>query len=70
MIVAYRRPDLRAGRNLMAKLFDSLNHGVPAALSELEVAGAAKRGSRAERDDHGGRTVGVRRDQLDSAVAS
>lgn len=26
MIVAYRRPDLRAGRNLMAKLFDSLNH--------------------------------------------
>jgi hypothetical protein len=34
MIAAYRESDRARGRELMAKLIESLNHGVPAALTE------------------------------------
>ena len=39
MIAAYRDPDRATGRELMAKLIDSLSHGVPAALTELITLG-------------------------------
>jgi len=39
MIAAYREPDRTRGRELMAKLIDSLSHGVPAALSEVITLG-------------------------------
>jgi transposase len=39
MIGAYRHEDRRRGRELMAKLIDSVSHGVPAALSEVITLG-------------------------------
>src|SRR4051794_32783486 len=39
MIGAYREPDRRRGRQLMASLTDSLAHAVPAALSEIVTLG-------------------------------
>ena len=39
MIAAYREPDRRRGRQLMATLIDSLSHGVPAALTEVVTLG-------------------------------
>ena len=39
MIAAYREPDRTKGRDLMAKLIDSVSHGVPAALSEVVTLG-------------------------------
>jgi transposase len=39
MIGAYREPDRRRGRQLMASLIDSLSHAVPAALVEVVTLG-------------------------------
>jgi hypothetical protein len=39
MIAAYREPDQTKGRDLMAKLIDSVSHGVPAVLSEPSHSG-------------------------------
>ena len=39
MIAAYREPDRTQGRALMAKLIESVSHGVPAALSEVTTLG-------------------------------
>jgi transposase len=39
MIAAYREPDRARGRALMAKLIESVSHGVPAALSEVTTLG-------------------------------
>jgi len=39
MIAAYREPDRAKGRELMAKLIDSLSHGVPATLAEVITLG-------------------------------
>ncbi|MFT3854159.1 MAG: ISL3 family transposase [Ilumatobacteraceae bacterium] len=39
MIGAYREPDRRRGRQMMASLIDSLAHGVPAALAEVVTLG-------------------------------
>jgi transposase len=39
MIVAYREPDKRKGRELMARLIDNLSHGVPAELTEIITLG-------------------------------
>ena len=39
MITAYREPDRAKGRELMAKLIDSISHGVPAALIEVITLG-------------------------------
>jgi transposase len=39
MIVAYREPDKKKGRELMARLIDSLSHGVPAELTEIITLG-------------------------------
>jgi len=39
MITAYREPDRTRGRELMSTLIESVNHGVPAALSELRRLG-------------------------------
>jgi len=39
MIVAYREPDKNKGRELMARLIDSLSHGVPAELTEIITLG-------------------------------
>ena len=39
MIGAYREPDRRRGRQLMASLIESLAHGVPAALAEVVTLG-------------------------------
>ena len=39
MIGAYREPDRRRGRQLMASLIDSLAHAVPAALAEIVTLG-------------------------------
>ena len=39
MIAAYRDPDRKAGRALMAKLIQSLSSGVPAALTEVATLG-------------------------------
>jgi transposase len=39
MIAAYREPDKKKGRELMAKLIDSVTHGVPAELSEVITLG-------------------------------
>jgi transposase len=39
MIGAYREPDRRRGRQLMASLIDSLAHAVPAALAEVVTLG-------------------------------
>ena len=39
MIAAYREPDRRQGRQLMAKVIDSLSHGVPGALREVITLG-------------------------------
>ena len=39
MIAAYRHPDRAKGRVLMAKLIDSISHGVPATLSEIATLG-------------------------------
>jgi transposase len=39
MIAAYRHPDRKTGRELMAKLIDSVSHGVPDALGELVTLG-------------------------------
>jgi transposase len=39
MITAYREPDRARGRQLMAKLIDSVSHGVPEALTEIITLG-------------------------------
>ena len=39
MIVAYREPDRKKGRELMAAVIDSVSTGVPAALTELTTLG-------------------------------
>ncbi len=39
MIVAYRQPDRKKGHELMARLIDSLSHGVPAELTEVITLG-------------------------------
>ncbi len=39
MITAYREPDRKKGRELMAKLIDSVSHGVPRALNEIITLG-------------------------------
>jgi transposase len=39
MITAYREPDRTQGRELMRTLITSLNHGVPAALTEITTLG-------------------------------
>ena len=39
MIVAYREPGKTKGRELMARLIDSLSHGVPAELTEIITLG-------------------------------
>ena len=39
MVTAYREPDKKTGREAMAKLIETLSHGVPAALSELVTLG-------------------------------
>ncbi len=39
MISAYRHPDRKQGQTLLTKLIDSLNRGVPAALTELVTLG-------------------------------
>ncbi len=39
MITAYREPDRTRGGELMRKVIESLNHGVPGALSELITLG-------------------------------
>ena len=39
MIAAYREPDRRQGRELMAKLIESVSRGVPAALTEIITLG-------------------------------
>jgi transposase len=39
MIAAYREPDRKTGRELMAKLIDSVSHGVPKVLSEIITLG-------------------------------
>jgi transposase len=39
MIAAYREPDKKKGRELMARLIDSLSHGVPAELTEIITLG-------------------------------
>jgi transposase len=39
MIAAYREPDRRRGRERMARLIDSISHGVPAELTEVITLG-------------------------------
>ena len=39
MIAAYREPDRTRGRELMAKLIESISHGVPGALTEVITLG-------------------------------
>ena len=39
MVAAYRESDRKHGRNMMAKLIESLRHGVPAALTEVITLG-------------------------------
>jgi transposase len=39
MIAAYREPDRARGRELMVQLIESLNQGVPAALTEVITLG-------------------------------
>jgi transposase len=39
MIAAYREPDTIKGRELMAKLIESISHSVPSVLSELVTLG-------------------------------
>ena len=39
MITAYRQPDRKKGRELMARLIDALSHGVPAELTEVITLG-------------------------------
>jgi transposase len=39
MIAAYREPDNRKGRELMARLIDKVSHGVPAELTEVITLG-------------------------------
>jgi transposase len=39
MIAAYREPDRKKGRELMTRLIDAVDHGVPAALTEVITLG-------------------------------
>jgi transposase len=39
MVAAYREPDRRRGRDMMAKLIEALGHGVPDALTEVITLG-------------------------------